>query len=114
MKTRLVIALIAATLLAPTISQAADIPDEQYKSLEMPGANTLGYQANESNFAKTESSSWFNFTTSDGTPSGKLTQVSICNTGKEPGCEFTVHAMFRAVPLGIDRPQNPVSGFRGR
>lgn len=97
MKTRLLIALIAAALMAPTFSQAADIPDEQYKSLEMPSANTLGYQANESNFAKTESSSWFNFTTSDGTPSGKLTQVSICNTGKEPGCEFTVHAMYRAV-----------------
>lgn len=97
MKFRVVFIIAMVALLAPTLSHAADTPDEQYKSLEMPGANSLGYQANESNFAKTESSSWFNFTTSDGTPSGKLTQVSICNTGKEPGCEFTVHAMYRAV-----------------
>ncbi len=97
MKFRVVFIIAMVALLAPSLSYAADTSDEQYKSLEMPGANSLGYQANESNFAKTESSSWFNFTTSDGTPSGKLTQVSICNTGKEPGCEFTVHAMYRAV-----------------
>jgi hypothetical protein len=63
----------------------------------MPGANSLGYQANESNFAKTENSSWFSFTTSDGTPAGKVTNVAICNTGKETGCEFTVFGMYRAV-----------------
>jgi hypothetical protein len=81
----------------PAFSHAADLNDEQYQSLRMPGANTMGYQANESIFAKTESSSWFNFNTSDGTPSGKLTSVAICNTGKESGCEFTVNSMYRAV-----------------
>ena len=97
MKARIIIGLVIAAFLAPTLSHAADTVDEQFQSLAMPGANSLGFQANESNFAKTESSSWFNFTTSDGTPGGTLTKVSICTTGKEPGCEFTVHAMYRAV-----------------
>jgi hypothetical protein len=92
----LVIAVIAA-FLAPTLSNAADPIDEQFQSLAMPGANSLGFQANESNFAKTEVSTWFNFTTSDGTPSGNPTKIAICNTGKEPGCEFTVWAMYRAI-----------------
>jgi hypothetical protein len=86
-----------AAFLAPTLSNAADPIDEQFQSLAMPGPNSLGFQANESNFAKTEVSTWFNFTTSDGTPSGKPTKIAICNTGKEPGCEFTVWAMYRAI-----------------
>ncbi len=97
MKTRIVIALVIAAFLAPTLSHAADSVDEQFQSLAMPGANSLGFQANESNFSKTEVSSWFNFTTSDGTPTGKVTNIAICNTGKEPGCEFSVYAMYRAV-----------------
>ncbi len=97
MKTRIVIALVIAAFLAPTLSHAADSVDEQFQSLAMPGANSLGFQANESNFSKTEVSSWFNFTTSDGTPAGKVTNIAICNTGKEPGCEFSVYAMYRAV-----------------
>lgn len=103
MKTRIVIALVIAAFLAPTLSHAADSVDEQFQSLAMPGANSLGFQANESNFSKTEVSSWFNFTTSDGTPTGKVTNIAICNTGKEPGCEFSVYAMYRAVlPACID------------
>ena len=103
MKARIIIGLVIAAFLAPSLSHAADSVDEQFQSLAMPSANSLGFQANESNFAKTESSSWFNFTTSDGTPAGKVTNVAICNTGKEPGCEFTVHAMYRAVlPACID------------
>lgn len=103
MKARIIIGLVLATLIAPTLSHAADSIDEQYQSLAMPGANSLGFQANESNFAKTEVSTWFNFTTSDGTPTGKITNIAICNTGKEPGCEFSVHAMYRAVlPACID------------
>jgi hypothetical protein len=97
MRTRIIIGLIIAAFLAPTLSHAADPIDEQFQSLAMPGANSLGFQANESNFAKTEVSSWFNFTTDDGTPSGKVTKVAICDTGKEAGCEFTVFAMYRAV-----------------
>jgi len=97
MKARIIIGLVIAALLAPTLSHAADSVDEQFQSLAMPGANSLGFQANESNFSKTEVSSWFNFTTSDGTPSGKVTNIAICNTGKEPGCEFSVYAMYRAV-----------------
>ena len=97
MKARIIVGLVIAALLAPTISQAADPVDEQFQSLAMPGANSLGFQANESNFAKSESSSWFNFTTSDGTSAGKVTNIAICNTGKEAGCEFTVFAMYRAV-----------------
>lgn len=97
MKARIAIGLILASFLLPTFSQAADSVDEQFRSFAMPGANSLGYQANEGNFAKTEVSSWFNFTTSDGTPNGKVTNIAICNTGKESGCEFTVWAMYRAV-----------------
>lgn len=97
MKIRILTGLLTGALLMPAFSHAADLNDEQYQSLRMPGANTMGYQANESIFAKTESSSWFNFNTSDGTPSGKLTSVAICNTGKESGCEFTVNSMYRAV-----------------
>jgi hypothetical protein len=103
MKARIIIGLVIAALLAPAISQAADPVDEQFQSLAMPGANSLGFQANESNFAKTEVSTWFNFTTSDGTPTGKVTNIAICNTGKEAGCAFTVWAMYRAVlPACID------------
>jgi hypothetical protein len=97
MKARIIIGVVIAALLAPAISQAADPVDEQFQSLAMPGANSLGFQANESNFAKTEVSTWFNFTTSDGTPTGKVTNIAICNTGKEAGCAFTVWAMYRAV-----------------
>lgn len=103
MKARIVLALVIAAFLAPTLSHAADSVDEQFQSLAMPGANSLGFQANESNFSKTEVSSWFNFTTSDGTPTGKVTNIAICNTGKELGCEFSVYAMYRAVlPACID------------
>lgn len=97
MKVRIVIGILIACLAIPSISIAADTPDEQFRSPIINTPNTLGFQANESNFAKTEVSTWFNFTTSDGTPSGKVTNVAICNTGKEKGCEFTVWAMYRAV-----------------
>jgi len=97
MKARIIVGLVIAALLAPAISQAADPVDEQFQSLAMPGANSLGFQANESNFSKGEVSTWFNFTTSDGTASGTPTKITICNTGKEPGCEFTVWAMYRAI-----------------
>jgi len=98
----LVIAVIAA-FLAPTLLHAADPVDEQFQSLAMPGPNSLGFQANESNFSKGQVSTWFNFTTSDGTPTGKVTNVAICNNGQEPGCEFTVYALYRAVlPACID------------
>ena len=103
MKARIIIGLVIAALLAPTLSHAADPVDEQFQSLAMPGANSLGFQANESNFSKTEVSSWFNFTTDDGTPTGKVTKIAICNTGTEAGCEFSVYAMYRAVlPACID------------
>ena len=103
MKARIIIGLVIAALLAPTLSHAADPVDEQFQSLAMPGANSLGFQANESNFAKGEVSTWFNFTTDDGTPTGKVTKISICNTGTEAGCEFSVYAMYRAVlPACID------------
>ena len=103
MKARIIIGLVIAALLAPTLSHAADPVDEQFQSLAMPGANALGFQANESNFAKGEVSTWFNFTTDDGTPTGKVTKISICNTGTEAGCEFSVYAMYRAVlPACID------------
>ena len=103
MKARIIIGLVIAAFLAPTLSHAADPIDEQFQSLAMPGANSLGFQANESNFSKTEVSSWFNFTTDDGTPTGKVTKIAICNTGTEAGCEFSVYAMYRAVlPACID------------
>ena len=103
MKARIIIGLVIAAFLAPTLSHAADPVDEQFQSLAMPGANSLGFQANESNFSKTEVSSWFNFTTDDGTPTGKVTKIAICNTGTEAGCEFSVYAMYRAVlPACID------------
>lgn len=97
MKARISIGIIIACLIAPASSMAADSIDEQFQSPAMTSPNTLGFQANESNFAKTEVSTWFNFTTSDGTPSGKITKIAICSTGKEPGCEFSVWAMYRAV-----------------
>jgi len=103
MKARIIIGLVIAAFLAPTLSHAADPVDEQFQSLAMPGANSLGFQANESNFSKTEVSSWFNFTTDDGTPTGKVTKIAICDTGTEAGCEFSVYAMYRAVlPACID------------
>lgn len=103
MKTRIVIGLVIAAFLAPTLSHAVDPVDEQFQSLAMPGPNSLGFQANESNFSKGQVSTWFNFTTSDGTPTGKVTNVAICNNGQEPGCEFTVYALYRAVlPACID------------
>lgn len=103
MKARIIIGLVIAAFLAPTLSHAADPVDEQFQSLAMPGPNSLGFQANESNFSKGQVSTWFNFTTSDGTPTGKVTNVAICNNGQEPGCEFTVYALYRAVlPACID------------
>jgi hypothetical protein len=49
MKARIIIGLVIAAFLAPTLSHAADPVDEQFQSLAMPGANSLGFQANESN-----------------------------------------------------------------
>jgi hypothetical protein len=53
MKARIIIGLVISAFLAPTLSHAAETVDEQFQSLAMPGANSLGFQANESNFAKT-------------------------------------------------------------
>ena len=54
MKVRIIVGLVIAAFLAPTLSYAAETVDEQFQSLAMPGANSLGFQANESNFAKSE------------------------------------------------------------
>ena len=90
--------LFSFTLFLPQITAQADpsIP-EQWAPLAAPGAGYIGFEANESFFASTEASTWFNFTTSNGEENGKITNIAICNTGSEAGCDFSVFSKYRAV-----------------
>ena len=90
--------LIAVALISPAIAQGADsaIP-EQWLTLPSPGAGYIGYEANETAFANTEASTWINFTSDNGKTSGKVTQVAICNTGSEDGCNYSVYSYYRAI-----------------
>ena len=90
--------LFSLTLFLPHITAQADpaIP-EQWAPLTAPGAGYIGYEANESFFASTEASTWFNLTTNNGEENGKVTNVAICNTGSEAGCDFSVFSKYRAV-----------------
>ena len=89
--------LISVALVAPTLAHGADSIPEQWASLPTPGAGNIGYEANEAAFANSEASTWINFTSDNGKPDGKVTNVAICNTGAEDGCAFTVHSFYRAV-----------------
>lgn len=90
--------LFSFTLFLPQITAQADpsIP-EQWAPLTAPGAGYIGFEANESFFASTEASTWYNLTTNNGEESGKVTNVAICNTGSEAGCDFSVFSKYRAV-----------------
>ena len=90
--------LFSFTLFLPQITAQADpsIP-EQWAPLAAPGAGYIGFEANESFFASTEASTWFNFTTDNGEENGKITNIAICNTGSEAGCDFSVFSKYRAV-----------------
>lgn len=95
---KVLVTLISLTLLSPQIIARAEstIP-EQWAPLSAPGAGYIGFEANESFFASTEASTWFNFTTSNGEADGKITNIAICNTGSEAGCDFTIFSKYRAV-----------------
>jgi len=95
---RALIALVSLTLITPQVIARADssVP-EQWAPLAAPGAGYIGFEANESFFAGTEASTWFNFTTSNGEADGKVTNIAICNTGSEAGCDFTIFSKYRAV-----------------
>jgi hypothetical protein len=95
---KLLAILFSFTLFLPQITAQADssIP-EQWAPLAAPGAGYIGFEANESFFASTEASTWFNFTTSNGEENGKITNIAICNTGSEAGCDFSVFSKYRAV-----------------
>jgi hypothetical protein len=60
--------LIAVALVSPTLAHGVDSIPEQWQTLPAPGAEYIGYEANESAFANTEASTWINFTSemSDG------------------------------------------------
>jgi hypothetical protein len=94
---KLLVMLAAFSIAMPTLAHAVTGVDEQWIPTFSPGAGYQGYLANESAFSASEASTWFNMTTSDGTPQGKVTQVAICNTGSEAGCNFSVKSMYRAV-----------------
>ncbi len=89
--------VIALALLSPALAHAADPIPEQWVPLSAPGASYIGYEANESAFANTEASTWINFTSDNGKIDGKVTNVAICNTGAEVGCNYSVYSSYRAV-----------------
>ena len=90
--------LFSFILFLPQISARADLSiPEQWAPLSAPGAGYIGFEANESFFASTEASTWFNFTTDNGEENGKVTNIAICNTGSEAGCDFSVFSKYRAV-----------------
>lgn len=90
--------LFSFVLFLPQISATADLSiPEQWAPLSAPGAGYIGFEANESFFASTEASTWFNFTTDNGEENGKVTNIAICNTGSEAGCDFSVFSKYRAV-----------------
>ena len=89
--------LIAVVLVSPTLAHGVDSIPEQWATLPAPGAGYIGYEANESAFAKTEASTWINFTSDNGKIDGKVTKVAICNTGSEDGCTYSVFSSYRAV-----------------
>ncbi len=96
-KSRFSALLIAAALISPALAHSADSIPEQWATLPTPGAGYIGYQANESAMANTEASSWINYTSDNGTIDGKVTNISICNTGSEEGCDYSVYSSYRAV-----------------
>ena len=85
---KLFVLLIAVALLSPAPAHSADSIPEQWTPLSAPGASYIGYEANESAFANTEASTWINFTSDNGKIDGKVTNVAICNTGSEDGCDY--------------------------
>ena len=89
--------LIAVALVSPTLAHGVDAIPEQWAPLSAPGASYIGYEANESAFANTEASTWINFTSDNGKMDGKVTNVAICNTGAEVGCNYSVYSSYRAV-----------------
>ncbi len=90
-------------LISPALAHSADSIPEQWATLPAPGAGYIGYQANESAMANTEASSWINFTSDTGKFDGKVTNLAICNTGSEDGCNYSVYSSYRAVlPICAD------------
>ena len=89
--------IIAVALISPALAHGADSIPEQWTPLTAPGADYIGYEANEAAFANTEASTWINFTSDNGKYNGKVTKVAICNTGSEDGCTFSVFSFYRAV-----------------
>jgi hypothetical protein len=95
--------LLSIALLSPALAHSADSIPEQWTPLSAPGASYIGYEANESAFANTEASTWINFTSDNGKIDGKVTNVAICNTGSEDGCDYSVYSSYRAVlPICAD------------
>ena len=95
--------LLSIALLSPALAYSADSIPEQWATLPAPGAGYIGYEANESAFANTEASTWINFTSDNGKIDGKVTNVAICNTGSEAGCDYSVYSSYRAVlPICAD------------
>ena len=95
--------LIAVALISPALAHSADSIPEQWQTLPAPGAGYLGYHATESAMANTEASSWINYTSDNGKIDGKVTNIAICNTGSEDGCDYTVYSSYRAVlPICAD------------
>jgi hypothetical protein len=95
--------LIALALISPALAHSADSIPEQWATLPTPGAGYIGYQANESAMANTEASSWINYTSDNGKIDGKVTNIAICDTGSEDGCNYSVYSSYRAVlPICAD------------
>lgn len=95
--------LLSIALLSPALAHSADSIPEQWATLPAPGAGYIGYEANETAFANTEASTWINFTSDNGKIDGKVTNVAICNTGSEAGCDYSVYSSYRAVlPICAD------------
>jgi hypothetical protein len=97
MKKILGVLLLSASLILPNIASAADTPDEQWKPPKASAPDTQGFYVSESNMLSTQGSYLINYTTSDGTEMGKVTNVALCATISDPGCGFAAKTKYNAV-----------------
>jgi len=96
MKKFLTTLLVVLSLLVPTVAGAAGI-DEQWVPSSNYAPDMQGYYVSESNMLSTQGSYFINFTTSDGTENGKVTNVAACSSVADKDCAFTVAARYDAI-----------------
>jgi hypothetical protein len=121
MKKFLTILFMVLSLLLPTFAETnvarATAIDEQWVPPSNYAPDMQGYYVSEPYLISTEGSSYFlNYTTSDGTIAGKVTNVAACSSVSDSGCAFTVFSKYSAIiPMCVsDTDTNCISSVTAK